>query len=435
MGRTEKEGEARGGAPPGIRLLRALRGRWRPGGDWEPRGRRKAYKCVVLVLTFVAYACYHASRKPTSIVKSVLDPKPPPPLGGRLLPWPVGDVFVRRGPEDVGFSYPAAAAAYRRKRGWAPFDGEDGTVKLGEVDLAFLVFYSLGMYVAGHLGDSLDLRHFLAAGMIGSGCFVSLFGMGYFWEIHVLGYYIAMQVLAGLFQATGWPSVVAVVGNWFGKTRRGLIMGIWNAHTSVGNIGGSLLAACVLDYGWGWSFILPGGLIALGGVVVYFFLAAYPEDVGVPTAHELSSHGMVDEEPKDEEEAGGEQVAGAVVSCGQQTGSMKRGTAVGIVEACKIPGVIPFALCLFFSKLVAYTFLYWLSFYLSQTGEASSSPLMFKNLFFFLIKITLAMPHFCTAVFFFFWSLQCLVLFYLCFPANRTYGGIREPFVKGKHSY
>lgn len=32
-----------------------------------------------------------------------------------------------------------------------------------------------------------------------------------------------------------------------------------------------------------------------------------------------------------------------------------------------IPGVITFALCLFFAKLVAYTFLYWLPFYLTQT--------------------------------------------------------------------
>lgn len=39
---------------------------------------------------------------------------------------------------------------------------------------------------------------------------------------------------AGLLQATGWPSVVSVMANWFGKGKRGLIMGVWNAHTSVG---------------------------------------------------------------------------------------------------------------------------------------------------------------------------------------------------------
>ncbi|CAA6669793.1 unnamed protein product [Spirodela intermedia] len=343
----------RGGeAPPGIRLLRSLRRSCRPGdgGEQETRRRRRAFKYLVLILTFVAYACYHASRKPTSIVKSVLDPDPPPAASGRLLPWPAGEIFLRRSADEL----------HRKKEGWPPFDGDDGTVKLGEIDLAFLVFYSLGMYLAGHLGDSLDLRLFLAAGMIASGCFVALFGMGFFWSIHNLGFYIAMQVLAGLFQATGWPSVVAVVGNWFGKRKRGLIMGIWNAHTSVGNISGSLLAASVLDHGWGWSFLLPGGLIAIGGAMVYLFLPAYPEDVGLPSPHGLSK--QAEAVAKDEE------APPPPLPAAKPPGGSNRGNAVGIAAACKIPGVVPFAMCLFFSKLVAYTFLYWLPFYLSQTG-------------------------------------------------------------------
>ena len=45
-----------------------------------------------------------------------------------------------------------------------------------------------------------------------------------------------VQVILGMFQATGWPGVVSVMANWFGKGRRGLIMGLWNSHTSLGNI-------------------------------------------------------------------------------------------------------------------------------------------------------------------------------------------------------
>ena len=44
--------------------------------------------------------------------------------------------------------------------------------------------------------------------------------------------------------------MVAVMGNWFGPQKRGLIMGIWAAHMSVGNIVGSLLGAQMLQYGW-----------------------------------------------------------------------------------------------------------------------------------------------------------------------------------------
>nr|GMD81299.1 putative glycerol-3-phosphate transporter 4 [Ipomoea batatas] len=182
------------GNPPGISVIRSIRGK-----DWS----FKTYRYVVLFVTFIAYTSYHASRKPSSIVKSVLDPKSGidnATLNSSNL-WPVGDVFVKRELElDLGRS---------KGKGWEPFNGKDGMKKLGEIDVAFLACYSIGMYVAGHLGDSLDLRLFLTAGMIGSGVFVALFGMGYFWNIHEFWFYLAMQMGAGLFQATGWPSVVA----------------------------------------------------------------------------------------------------------------------------------------------------------------------------------------------------------------------------------
>ena len=41
--------------------------------------------------------------------------------------------------------------------------------------------------------------------------------------------------------------------------------------------------------------------------------------------------------------------------------------AVGFRAALRIPGVVTFSLCLFFTKLVAYTFLYWLPFYIERT--------------------------------------------------------------------
>lgn len=49
---------------------------------------------------------------------------------------------------------------------------------------------------------------------------------------------------------------------------------------------------------------------------------------------------------------------------------------ISIWEALRIPGVILFALALFFCKLVAYTFLYWLPYYLNAVdiGGAHLSP-------------------------------------------------------------
>lgn len=164
-------------------------------------------------------------------------------------------------------------------------------------------------------------------------------------------------------------------------------MGVWNAHTSVGNISGSLLAASVLDHGWGWSFILPGAFIVAGGILVFLFLAAYPEDVGFPCPNcptEKVEAVYSDTETQAQKESRVQEANNNVVRSGS---AFKK--SVGLIEACLIPGVIPFALCLFFSKLVAYTFLYWLPFYLSQTGiflpscfvEDNLSPSFYCHLF------------------------------------------------------
>lgn len=86
--------------------------------------------------------------------------------------------------------------------------------------------------------------------------------------------------MGGVFQTSGWPGVVTVVGNWFGKGKRGLIFGIWNSHTSLGNIVGTLIAANYVETDWGLSFMIPGALMGLGGFIIFLFLAPDPLTVG-----------------------------------------------------------------------------------------------------------------------------------------------------------
>lgn len=68
--------------------------------------------------------------------------------------------------------------------------GEGG----GRVDIALTrssppVFFSSGIF-----GERLPLRYYLSAGMVLSGLFTSLFGLGYFWDIHMLWYFVLIQV-------------------------------------------------------------------------------------------------------------------------------------------------------------------------------------------------------------------------------------------------
>lgn len=319
--------------PPGIRFVERVK---------KSSLSFKTYQAIVLIVTFLAYASYHATRKTTSIVKSALDPQTPG-VDGLKFPW------QRHTTQE------SSRLSWMLKDGWLPFNGPDGTAMLGQLDVSFLFVYAMGMYFSGHVGDRMDLRIFLTIGMLGTGLFTALFGVGYWADVHIFYYYLIVQMMAGLFQSTGWPSVVAVVGNWFGKKKRGLIMGIWNAHTSIGNITGSLVASILLKYGWGWSMVVPGSIIAIIGVLVFLFLPVHPESVG-------ANH------DEDEDEVFSPRKEGEEVTEPLLRADREEESAVGFIEAWKIPGVAPFALCLFFAKLVAYTFLYWLPFYISHTA-------------------------------------------------------------------
>uniref|UniRef100_A0A8B9E2L8 Glucose-6-phosphate exchanger SLC37A2 n=1 Tax=Anser cygnoides TaxID=8845 RepID=A0A8B9E2L8_ANSCY len=303
----------------------------------------RGYRGLTLVLTFLCYTSYHLSRKPISIVKSQLHPNcsalgTNPHNGSNSTTW----------------------------CSWAPFDQDNYKELFGALDNAFLVAYAIGMFISGIFGERLPLRYYLSGGMVLSGLFTALFGLGYFWDIHVLWYFIIVQVCNGLVQTTGWPSVVACVGNWFGKGKRGLIMGIWNSHTSVGNILGSLIAGVWVSSEWGLSFIVPGIIIAAVGIACFFFLVerewwqradtqhsrsqgcpflpADPEDVGCSPPLSAESSESPKEPPEEPE-------------------------AISFLGALRIPGVVEFSLCLLFAKLVSYTFLYWLPLYIVNVAH------------------------------------------------------------------
>uniref|UniRef100_A0A8C2IGQ2 Solute carrier family 37 member 1 n=1 Tax=Cyprinus carpio TaxID=7962 RepID=A0A8C2IGQ2_CYPCA len=229
--------------PPGIRFLASF-------------NRDQWYKAFTFALTFLLYTSFHLSRKPISIVKSELHKN---------------CSHVMRAPtESISGQQPVLHPELDCS--WKPFDRNNYKQLLGAMDYSFLCAYAIGMYLSGIIGERLPIRLYLTVGMLTSGLFTCLFGLGYVYDIHSLGFYVFVQVANGLVQTTGWPSVVTCIGNWFGKGRRGLIMGLWNSHTSVGNILGSLIAGYYVSSNWGLSFIVPGVIIAAMGVICFLFL-------------------------------------------------------------------------------------------------------------------------------------------------------------------
>nr|XP_019921396.2 glucose-6-phosphate exchanger SLC37A2 isoform X3 [Crassostrea gigas] len=346
--------------PIGIRLLPSL--------DGTPNSSRTLrYKIFILIFTFLCYTSYHLSRKPISVVKSVLN---------RNCSLSISDPSVVVNTSSHGNN--------TKWCDWKPFDQDNAGSLLGSLDLAYLFSYAVGMFISGQVAERVHLRYFLSAGMISSGIMTILFGMGYFWNIHNIAFFIGIQVIGGLVQSSGWPSVVTCVGNWYGKGKRGLIMGIWNSHTSVGNILGSLIAGIFVNTAWGWSFIVPGIIIGTLGILVFFFMVPSPEEVKCELPDQLPATKYTDratessdleDDPLIESLKSVDRINeyGATNSQSSQTSLISldksKEKPISLWRALLIPGVIEFSLCLFFAKLVSYTFLFWLPKYIHEKAN------------------------------------------------------------------
>ncbi|XP_050527402.1 glucose-6-phosphate exchanger SLC37A2 isoform X2 [Daktulosphaira vitifoliae] len=354
-------------APFGVQILQKLSSKY-PCMN-QITDRNNLYKYSVLFLTFITYVAYHASRKPISVVKIVLYQN-----CSEITP-----------PAGINTTDPDWC-------NWLPFNEENHTALFGTLDSAFLFAYAISMFFSGLIGERVNIRIFLTVGMIMSGVACSMFGLAHYYNIHSMWYFIAVQIFGGISQTTGWPGVVTAMGNWFGKGNRGFIFGIWNSHTSIGNIVGTLLASFYVESNWGLSFIVPGVLIFSCGILNYLFLVAHPTDVNCTHMKEttqnehknLERNGVrrqslrhdctVAEENEilkgsSEEDETKERAEGSPIL--SPSNSSKR--AVGFIGAIKIPGVVEFSMCLFFAKLVSYTFLYWLPNYIKNSSTYSPS--------------------------------------------------------------
>jgi len=181
----------------------------------------KFYKYFILFTTFSIYIVFHLTRKPLSIVKSVLHHKN------------CSELYVNASFDHLNDT---------NWCNWSPFDTADAKSLLGLLDTCYLVSYALCMYIAGYIAERSNLRYYVTISLIVCGIFCYLFGIAFYFKIHHFWYFIIVQILTGIAQATAWPAIVTVVVNWFGAHKKGLIFGIWNIHGYIGNIAGAAIA-------------------------------------------------------------------------------------------------------------------------------------------------------------------------------------------------
>ena len=315
---------------------------------------------TTFLITFFGYAFFHACRKAFSNIKDPLQkeltasPKVscPRPFSNRSCYLQPYDIWNKRHLFD--------------SRG-------DANVFLGTLDTIFLFSYAIGLYLSGMIGDRVNLRFVLSFGMCMSS--VAFFCFGFVSEISSVYnkyYYAVFYLLNGLLQSTGWPTTVAIMGNWFSKTSGGLVFGFWSANASVGNIIGSVMVASVLNYGYDYGILVTSFLLFCGGFIVFFCLIPRPEDIGLSRPEEFESETIAPDHdicvPEDSEKLlnGYNPSDNENYNDNTDPQVLESKTALGFFKALLLPGVIPYSLSYACLKLVNYSFFFWLPVYLSQ---------------------------------------------------------------------
>lgn len=303
-------------------------------------------KHAACVLTFFSYACFHASRKIYSVIKSDLDDEK----------W---------------------------------FGSGTNDSQLGLLDALFLFFYAFGLYFSGDIGDRYDPRYVLTIGMTLVGICVIFFGLGGMWGVHSLTFFAVLWSLNGLLQSAGWPTNVAVMGNWFSREERGLVMGIWAGNASFGNILGAGIAAVVVSTtdgssGWQWAMVVAGLFIIAEAMLIWLLLVPAPHGNGTDNEQLLlDGAGPVEEgEAADNPRSllrltscipvggGG---AGAESDTQLTADDSQPPKAIGFCRALLIPGVIQYSLAYACLKATNYALFFWLPLYLVDSRGMSSS--------------------------------------------------------------
>lgn len=133
-------------------------------------------------------------------------------------------------------------------------------------------------------------------------------------------------------------------------------MGIWNSHTSFGNSLGSALSSSTVRQGWGTAFVAVGAFIAIAGCILWLFIVPQPSGVGYLSSDNISGHSQRLRK----------MVRQHVCSHCKIVFEQESKKSITWIDALSIPGVLPFSIALFFSKFVAYTFLFWLPYYIAS---------------------------------------------------------------------
>lgn len=181
----------------------------------------------------------------------------------------------RRGlPLAFAVTWISYAAYYLGRKGIsvakATIGSELGKSALYGVETVYLAAYAIGQYASGLLGDRVGARRLIGVGMLVSAAACAAFGA----FSGSVGFLLAFAV-NGLAQSSGWPGNIKAMAQWTTRERRGAVMGFWATCYQVGGIAATAIAArMMVRFGWRGAFWGPALVMGLVAVLVLATLRA-----------------------------------------------------------------------------------------------------------------------------------------------------------------
>jgi sugar phosphate permease len=231
-----------------------------------------------------------------------------------------------------------------------------GSHALYGVETVYLAAYALGQYGSGWLGDRVGARRLVGVGMLVAAAASFAFGL---WSSGAL--FLTTAAINGLAQSTGWPGNVKAMQEWTTPTSRGRVMGIWATCYQVGGIAATAFAASMLARGgWRAAYYGPAVVIAVVGILA---LRLIPRPGQVPAAT-----GDLRTRPSAERDALPDALA-------DDDRAARRAVALSAT-------VWWYGASYFFIKLIRYSLLFWLPYYLEMVlGYGSAQAGYFSTSF------------------------------------------------------
>jgi sugar phosphate permease len=139
-----------------------------------------------------------------------------------------------------------------------------GEGTLATIDTGYLAAYAIGQFVSGLIGDRVGARRLVSIGMLIAAVTCAAFGAG----TSAAALFVAFT-LNGFAQSTGWPGTTKGMAEWTPPETRGAVMGFWCTCYQVGGIVATAFCTWLLGrYGYKSAFFVPAICLAGVGLLV-----------------------------------------------------------------------------------------------------------------------------------------------------------------------